>query len=166
MNQNQRRLDAAAIVGVSLVLVGGWLLASRILGPLLVPIQAVLSLVGHLVWPLALVAIGALLIMRGRSGVSPTNSAGRIYRSRTERVVTGVIAGVADRLGVPPTALRVIYAVLTIVTGVWAGVLVYAVASLLIPEQPFDDAPLAPPVPGRPVPAAPPVPPAPAATQG
>lgn len=168
MSGNQRRIDALAIVGLSLVLVGGWLLAHRVLGPLLVPLQAVFSAVGHLVWPLVLIAIGALLIMRGQTPpntATGSTSGRRIYRSRTDRIITGVIAGTADNLGVSVTALRVIYTVLTIMSGVWAGVLVYAVASVLIPEQPFGEAhvvdvPPAPPVPGTPAPPAPPVPPA------
>jgi phage shock protein C len=168
MNQNQRRMDAAAIIGLSLVLIGGWLLAHRLLGPLLIPFNAIVAAIGSLVWPLLLVAIGALLIMRGRAN-SATNGAPvsgrRLYRSRTERVITGVIAGAADYLGVSATALRVIYTVLTIMTGVWAGVLIYAVASVLVAEQPFGEVVPAPPVPGAPVPAAPPVPPAPAVPQ-
>jgi len=167
MNHNARGVQAATIVGLGLVIAGGWLLATRLLGPLLAPLHALISALGHVTWPLVLIAIGALVIMQtrtaGTTGTTARPGDSRLYRSRTDRVFAGVIAGAASRFGISATALRVIYAVFTVMTGVWTGVLLYAIAAVAIPEQPFGEPAAAPTVPVSP---APPVPTAPSASQG
>jgi len=57
-----------------------------------------------------------------------------LRRSRSDRMLGGVCAGIADYLRVDPTLIRVGFAVLTIVT--WGvALLVYLVAWLLMPEE-------------------------------
>ena len=57
-----------------------------------------------------------------------------LVRNRNGRMVAGVCAGVADYLGVDVTLVRVIVAVVAVITG-GAGVLAYLVAWVLIPER-------------------------------
>jgi len=57
-----------------------------------------------------------------------------LRRSRTNRQIAGVVAGLAEYLGVDPTLLRVIYVVGSIVSAAFPGVLVYLLLWLLIPE--------------------------------
>lgn len=59
-----------------------------------------------------------------------------LRRSRSNRVVAGVLGGLADRLGVDPLVLRIVTAVLALFGGV--GVVIYALAWLLIPDQDAD----------------------------
>lgn len=47
----------------------------------------------------------------------------RLYRSRSDALLGGVCGGIADHLGVDPTVVRVVFAVLALVTGV--GILIY-----------------------------------------
>lgn len=56
-----------------------------------------------------------------------------MVRSRSNRVVAGVCAGVAYRLGLDPTLVRVVTVVLTVFGG--AGLLLYAVGWLLLPDE-------------------------------
>jgi phage shock protein PspC (stress-responsive transcriptional regulator) len=63
----------------------------------------------------------------------PGRRSGRpLYRSRDDRVVAGVAAGVGYWLDVDPVLIRVLLAVLTLFGGV--GLLLYAIGWLFIPE--------------------------------
>ena len=57
-----------------------------------------------------------------------------LVRSRDGRMLAGVCAGVAGYLGFDVTVVRVIWAVVSVVTG-GAGVLAYLVAWIIIPEE-------------------------------
>jgi phage shock protein C len=61
------------------------------------------------------------------------NSVRRLRRSRSDRMLAGVCAGIADYLRVDPTLVRVGFAVLAIIT--WGVALVaYLVAWAVMPE--------------------------------
>ena len=66
--------------------------------------------------------------MNGRSGTK------KLVRSRKGRMVAGICAGAADYFGVDVTLVRVIVAVVAVITG-GAGVLAYLVAWVIIPEE-------------------------------
>lgn len=68
----------------------------------------------------------------------------RLYRSRDERVLFGVAGGVAEWLDIDPAVVRIVFALLVLTLG--AGVLLYLVMALVIPEEPMGVA--APPVSG------------------
>ena len=57
-----------------------------------------------------------------------------LVRKRNGRMVAGVCAGLADYFGSDVTVLRVIVAVIAVVTG-GAGILAYLVAWAIIPEE-------------------------------
>jgi phage shock protein C len=57
----------------------------------------------------------------------------RLRRSRTDRMLGGVIGGLAESLGADAALLRVLVVVLTLVTG-GAAALVYLAAWVLAPE--------------------------------
>ena len=61
------------------------------------------------------------------------NGTKRLYRMREGRVVAGVCAGIAAYFGIDPTLVRLAFALLTIFGG--AGVLIYLVAWIVIPEE-------------------------------
>ena len=58
----------------------------------------------------------------------------QLRRSRTNRVIAGVVGGLAEYFGVDPTLMRVIYVVGSIVSAAFPGLLVYLLLWLLIPE--------------------------------
>jgi phage shock protein C len=59
----------------------------------------------------------------------------RLYRSRTDTVLGGVAAGLADYLNADPALVRIAWAILVVVTGGLA-LLVYVVAWVVVPEEP------------------------------
>ncbi len=58
----------------------------------------------------------------------------RLTRTRSGRMITGVCSGAAAYFGVDPTIVRIVAAVLTLLTS-GAGILLYAAAVLIIPEE-------------------------------
>jgi len=57
-----------------------------------------------------------------------------LRRSRDDRMLAGVCAGVASYLGLDVTVVRVLWAVIAIITG-GAGLLAYLVAWIIIPDE-------------------------------
>jgi phage shock protein C len=59
----------------------------------------------------------------------------RLYRSRTDTVLGGVAAGLANYLDADPALVRIAWALLVVITG-GAALLVYIVAWIVVPEEP------------------------------
>ena len=57
----------------------------------------------------------------------------KLYRSKSNRMIAGVCAGVAEYLNIDPTVIRVIWAIACFGT---LGVLAYIACALIIPEKP------------------------------
>ena len=57
-----------------------------------------------------------------------------LVRSRDGRMLAGVCAGIAGYFGIDVTLVRVIWAVVSVITG-GAGVLAYLVAWVIIPDE-------------------------------
>lgn len=58
-----------------------------------------------------------------------------LRRSRTNRMVAGVIGGLAEYWSIDPTLARVIFVIVSIISVAFPGLLVYAVLWLVIPEE-------------------------------
>lgn len=58
---------------------------------------------------------------------------GRLYRSRTNRVIGGVAGGIGEYLGIDPIIIRIIWVILALFAGV--GVVAYILAWIIIPER-------------------------------
>jgi phage shock protein C len=58
-----------------------------------------------------------------------------LARSRNDRVLVGVVGGIAARFGWNPTLLRVIYVLVSALSAAFPGILVYLILWLLIPEE-------------------------------
>ena len=59
----------------------------------------------------------------------------RLYRSRHERMISGVAGGLAERLDVDPSIVRVIWVLLVLPTG-FLALLAYVVMAIVVPEEP------------------------------
>jgi phage shock protein C len=55
-------------------------------------------------------------------------------RSRNDRIIAGVMGGIAHRFGWDPTLLRIIYVIGSIISVAFPGLLVYLILWLLMPE--------------------------------
>ena len=58
-----------------------------------------------------------------------------LSRSRDDRVLAGVVGGIARRFGWNSTLLRVIYVLASAISIAFPGILVYLVLWLLMPEE-------------------------------
>lgn len=58
----------------------------------------------------------------------------RLYRSKNERMLGGVCAGLGEHFDIDPTVIRLVWAVITVLS-IGTGVLVYIIAWILIPEE-------------------------------
>lgn len=60
----------------------------------------------------------------------------KFYRSKSDRVIAGVIGGLGEYFGVDANILRLIWIFLVIATGIVPGIIAYIVAAIAIPEEP------------------------------
>ena len=58
-----------------------------------------------------------------------------LRRSSTDRIIAGVVGGLAQYFGIDPTLARVIYVVVSILSAAFPGILVYIALWILIPED-------------------------------
>ena len=58
-----------------------------------------------------------------------------LLRSRESRVIAGVCGGMAKSLGWNPTAVRILYVILSIASAAFPGLLVYVILWVVMPEQ-------------------------------
>jgi phage shock protein PspC (stress-responsive transcriptional regulator) len=58
----------------------------------------------------------------------------RLYRSKKDRILGGVCAGLGDHLDVDPTVIRLIWAVVSVLS-IGTGVVIYILAWIIIPEE-------------------------------
>ena len=59
----------------------------------------------------------------------------KLYRSTNNKMLSGVCAGFADFIGIDPTIVRVIYALVSFFTGGFSGVIIYIILAIIIPED-------------------------------
>lgn len=59
----------------------------------------------------------------------------KLYRSTNDRMVFGVCGGVGEYFEVDPTFIRLLWVVLSFFTSPLGGLLVYFIASFIIPER-------------------------------
>ena len=158
MTDNGKRSDWLVLLGLGLLAMGVWLLLEQVFGWFALPFGEVLRFLGSIGWPLVLVGLGIFLIMRART--QGWNMSGKkLFRSRTDRKIGGVLGGLAVYLNADSTLVRLGYVALTLFTGLWAGFLLYIIAMIVVPEEEFvlgAQAPTPPtPAPAPPVPTAP-----------
>lgn len=59
----------------------------------------------------------------------------RLYRSRSQRMISGVCGGIAEYFNVDPTVIRLIAVLLAL--GAGTGLLAYIICAIVIPEAPM-----------------------------
>jgi len=58
-----------------------------------------------------------------------------LSRSLNDRMIAGVIGGIAHRFGWSPTLLRILFVVVSIASAAFPGILIYLILWLLIPNE-------------------------------
>jgi phage shock protein C len=62
-----------------------------------------------------------------------------LRRSRSNRMIAGVVGGLAQYLGIDATLARVLYVLISICSAAFPGILVYVLFWLLTPEEEVSD---------------------------
>jgi len=65
-----------------------------------------------------------------------SNRGRTLRRSMANRMIAGVCGGIAEYLDLDPTVVRVVYVLLSLFTA-FAGILVYLILWLLIPDRDY-----------------------------
>ncbi len=60
----------------------------------------------------------------------------KLYKSNTNKMVCGVCGGLGEFLGVDPTIIRLVWAVLGLMGG--TGIVAYLIAAVIIPNSVID----------------------------
>jgi len=59
----------------------------------------------------------------------------KLYRSRSNSMISGVCGGLAEYVGMDPTIMRLLYVLLSIFSAGFPGLLFYIIAILIIPLE-------------------------------
>ena len=60
----------------------------------------------------------------------------KLYRSKSNRMIAGVCAGVAEYLNIDPTVIRVIWVIASLFGLGALGIIAYIACALIVPEKP------------------------------
>jgi phage shock protein C len=69
----------------------------------------------------------------------------RLYRSRDERMISGVCGGIAKYFNVDATLIRLLFVLFAFAGG--PGLVAYIVLAIIVPEEPYEYEATAPPAP-------------------
>jgi len=96
-------------------------------------------------WPLLLILFGVLYIFHvvrkdkqqkeGGGNFVSSQQHRKLFRSTTDKMVSGICSGLAKYWNIDVTIVRVGWAVATIFTGVWIGIVAYIVMIFAVPEE-------------------------------
>jgi phage shock protein C len=127
---NDTRRSLGLIGGGAIAVIGAWLLVRR-LG--FVPVALL-----DLWWRVAL----ALVIAASRGGLHFTGprAGARLYKSRTDKWVDGVLGGLGHYLGIDPVLLRLAFIVL-LIAGWGALIVAYIIMAIIVPREPEEPTP-------------------------
>jgi phage shock protein PspC (stress-responsive transcriptional regulator) len=120
--------------GGALVVFGGWFLL-RALG--IVP-QWFGDMWSRAAWPVAIIVVGIVLVVaasRGGLAVRGPLPGSRLYRSRRDKWVEGVLGGLGAYLGIDPVILRLAFVGLMLANA-WGLVVAYIVMAIVVPKEP------------------------------
>lgn len=69
-------------------------------------------------------------------GIGHPGFTGRLVRSRYNRKIGGVCAGLSEHLDLDASLIRILWVFLTFASGFFPGVIAYVLAWIIIPEEP------------------------------
>jgi phage shock protein PspC (stress-responsive transcriptional regulator) len=144
------KTNAGLLIGIALVLIGIFLLLERF------DFFYFWDVPWGVLWAVLLILIGiAILVNRpkteeqvdtniqqetstpGESAPVKNITARRLYRSRTDRKISGVCGGIAEYFDIDSSLIRIIWLLVTIGTGFFFGILTYILMIVVIPEEPY-----------------------------
>ena len=58
-----------------------------------------------------------------------------LRKSRNNRVIAGVVGGLAEYIGMDPALARVLYVLISVFSAAFPGILVYLILLVVMPEE-------------------------------
>ncbi len=59
----------------------------------------------------------------------------KLYKSQENKMIAGVCGGIGEYFNVDPTLIRLAWAVLSIPTAMFGGIVLYIIAAIIIPNE-------------------------------
>lgn len=59
----------------------------------------------------------------------------KLYKSETQKMISGVCGGLAEYMDIDVTIIRLLWVGITLFSGVGMGIIVYIIASIVIPHD-------------------------------
>lgn len=63
----------------------------------------------------------------------------KLYKSQTNKILSGVLGGVGEYYNIDPTILRLAYLLVAILTALFPAVLAYIIAAVIVPSRPLSE---------------------------
>lgn len=124
------------MIGIALVALGLSALLNVTVFAVFEPARRLLRWWRELSGPLTLIALGiAVYVFARRGGLERPRSGERLRRSRSNKMIAGVLGGLSDYLGADATVLRLIAVGLALLN-TWPVVLAYLAAAVIVPLEP------------------------------
>jgi phage shock protein C len=60
----------------------------------------------------------------------------RLYKSKENKIISGVMGGLGEYFDVDPVLFRIIYLALTVFTAAFPGIIAYFLMAIVIPSKP------------------------------
>lgn len=60
----------------------------------------------------------------------------KLYKSKTDRNVSGVCGGIAEYFNIDSTLVRILWVIISIFSASVPGLLIYIICALIIPDEP------------------------------
>jgi phage shock protein C len=60
----------------------------------------------------------------------------RLYKSKENKVIAGVMGGLGEYFEIDPVFLRVVYIFVSVFTAIFPGIIAYILMALIMPEKP------------------------------
>lgn len=60
----------------------------------------------------------------------------KLYRSKTDKKIAGVCAGLANYVNIDPTVIRILYVVISLLSTGVPGIVIYIICLFIMPEEP------------------------------
>lgn len=60
----------------------------------------------------------------------------KIYRSKSQRIISGVCGGIAHYFNIDPTIVRLVWVLVSIFSTAIPGLIIYLICVIVIPDEP------------------------------
>ncbi|MFY9198839.1 MAG: PspC domain-containing protein [Acutalibacteraceae bacterium] len=59
----------------------------------------------------------------------------RLYKSRDNRMLAGVCGGLAEYINADPTVVRIVFALVSVLSAAFPGIIIYIILAIIMPEK-------------------------------